>query len=64
MTLFIYDEESTHYNVFLNMLSLMMLYIDALISLARTSYQGSEDSPVVEISVNVVGTLETTVSAT
>jgi uncharacterized membrane-anchored protein len=37
--------------------------LDALISLGQNTYQGNEGLSVVEVSVNVVGTLETTVQA-
>ncbi len=37
--------------------------LDALISLGQSTYQGNEGLSVVEVSVNVVGTLETTVHA-
>lgn len=39
--------------------------LDAFISLDQASYQGSEDLPIVEVSINLInsGTLATTVQA-
>ena len=41
----------------------MLNVIDAIISLGENSYQGSENTPVVEVSISLTGTLQTVVSA-